>query len=281
VADGLGSYSVRTNTYMNGSAPLKISDDGRRVAYYRPADEHFVVRDLLSGHLTVIDRRVPLASLYRGGATLMLSGNGQRLAISFNTDAPVPALLADTTTGTVHTLPGSWVIGLGKDASTVTLAETKGTHTTLLLAGPDGTLRGRVQLSPDVQLLGQGNLVAPDGHTLLTLPSSHRDGSAIDPATWLDTVTLVDVRTGKVVGTHHFQLPKNIEQGGDVAGWTDNSTIVVSSMWPALPERTEGGLFLLGEQRYLVDLNTGRTRIFGTIKLQAAQGDTAFGALMP
>jgi hypothetical protein len=101
----------------DGSAPLKISDDGRRIAYYRPADEHFVVRDLLSGDITVIAERVPLTSLYRGPAVLRFSGNGQRLSISFSTDVPGPALLADTTTGAVHTLPGSWVVGLARSGA--------------------------------------------------------------------------------------------------------------------------------------------------------------------
>jgi hypothetical protein len=48
---------------MNGSAPLQISDDGRLIAYYRPADEHFVVRDLLSRHAAVIDQRTTPADL--------------------------------------------------------------------------------------------------------------------------------------------------------------------------------------------------------------------------
>jgi hypothetical protein len=94
-------------------------------------------------------------------------------------------------------------------------------------------------------------------------------------------VTLVDVRTGKVVGTRHFRLPKAIASSGGLAGWADNSKIFVSSMWPTNPEPTAGNLFLLGEQRYLADLSTGRTRVFGIIKLQAARANVKFGGLIP
>lgn len=282
VADGLGAYSARTgNTDMNRKAPLQISNDGRRIAYYRPTDEHFVVRDLVSGDLTVIAQRVPLASLYSSPAELMFSGNGQQLAISFSTAAPGHALLADTATGAVHTLPGIWVIGLGTDASTVTLAETKGERTTLLLSEPDGTLRDRVQLSPNVHLLGSGNMVSPDRHTLLTLPGAQKNGPTVGPEAPLDTVTLVDIRTGKVVGTRHFHLPKGSASMATLTGWAGKSTLFVSAIWPASPPPSYGKLFLMGYQGHLADLNTGRTRVFGTIKLQAAHTNATFGGFMP
>lgn len=149
-----------------------------------------------------------MAVLNRTPAALAFSGDGRRLAISFHAATAGRALLADTTTGAVHKLPGNWVIGLGRDASTVTLAESRKGRTTLLLAGPDGVLRERVRLSPKIDLSGGGNMVAPDGHTLATLPGRSR-GVQPEPASRLDRVTLVDVRTGKPVGTRKIRMPGN------------------------------------------------------------------------
>lgn len=285
LADALASPPVvsdsgGSDTSSGGQGPLEISDDGRRIAYYRPADEHFVVRDLLSGDVTVIAQRVPLSSL-QDTATLIFSGNGQRLAISFATAEPGHALMADTDTGAVHELPGYWVVGLGNDASTVTLIEPKNGRMTLLLTGPDGILRDRVPLDPDVHLSGVGNLVAPDGHTLLTLPGAGKDHPTPVPTPEsLDTVKLVDVRTGKVVGTRRFRLPENSELA-HIERWVGKSTIVIAVPSHDAPTRTVGNLFIMEDRRYLTDLSTGRNRVFGTIKLQAAQMMTRFGGFRP
>lgn len=266
VADSLGSSS----SMPGGSAPLEISGDGRLIAYYRPSDEHVVVRNLLSGHVTVVGRRLSLAYVRRNAPALTFSGDGRRLAISFNTAGPVHALLADTATGGVHELPGSSVIGLGKDASTVTLVEDDGKRTTLVLAGPDGNLRGRVPLSPNLHFEALGNAVAPDGHTLLALPGPEKEGLS-DP-TPLDTVVLVDVRTGKEIGRRHFRLPKDTAPLAYVVGWAGETKIFLTVS--AIVPRREG---IMSDRAYIADLNTGQTSTFGTISLQAHQTDTTFG----
>ncbi|MBC6459449.1 hypothetical protein [Actinomadura sp. HBU206391] len=280
VADGLGAHTVRTDTYMNGSAPLQISDDGRQIAYYRQADERFVVRDLTSGQVAVVAQRVPVADLHRTPAALAFSGDGRRLAISFHSATADRALLADTTTGKVHKLPGSWVVGLGRDASTVTLAESRKGRTTLLLAGPDGVLRERVRLSPKVHLGGGGNMVAPDGHTLATLPGLP-PGVQDGPAPRLDRVMLVDVRTGKPVGTRKVQMPGNTWPAARV-GWAGRSTVFISTAWPLDATAPDADhLFTMGERGHLADLETGRVRVFGTILLKGGQIETGFGGFTP
>ncbi|MGH3380782.1 MAG: hypothetical protein ACRDP6_39220 [Actinoallomurus sp.] len=268
VADGLGTFHGKAGTTMNGSAPLKINNMGTRIAYYRPADEHFVVRDLLSGHVTVVNRRVPLSYIEKAGAELMFSGDGRRLAISFSTDQPGHALLADTSSGAVQSLPGTWVTGLGKDASTVTLSETgKDGTTTLVLSGPDGRIRGRVPLDPNVNLEGPGNLIAPDGHTLAALPGS--EASVDGLAKPMNSVNLVDVRTGKTVATRRIHLPKKIADVADLEAWVSGSTVLVTAPWP------EAGSS--GVRAYLADLNTGRTRVAGTLDPHSSQSETEFG----
>jgi hypothetical protein len=280
VADALGAYSVRTDPDVSHFAPLRISDDGRRIAYYRQVDERFVVRDLTSGRVTVVAQRVPVTALHQAPASLMFSGDGQRLAISFNGSAAGRALLADTTTGAVRALPGTWVIGLGRDASTVTLADVRKGRTTLLLAGPDGVLRKRVRLGPKVEVSGGGNMVAPDGHTLATLPGRPA-GPELGPVPRLDRVTLVDVRTGKPVGTRKVRMPGDTAPGARV-GWAGPSTVFISTAWPLDPTAPDyDNLFTMGERGYLTDLETGRVRVFGTILLKAGQTETVFGGFTP
>lgn len=206
VADSLGSSS----SIPGGSAPLEISADGNLIAYYRPSDEHIVVRNLRTGHVTVVGRRLSLDYLKRNGFVLMFSGDGRRLAISFSSEGPVHALLADTTTGSVHELPGGWVIGLGKDASTVTLADDNGKRTTLILAGSDGRLLRRVPLDPNLHLTGTDNTVASDGHTLLALPGPEKTG--LSDARPEHTAVLVDVRTGKETGRTRETLVRAADQ---------------------------------------------------------------------
>ncbi|WP_433179389.1 hypothetical protein [Actinoallomurus sp. CA-150999] len=265
VADSLGSAP----SMSGGSAPLEISTDGRLIAYYRPSDEHVVVRNLLSGHVTVVGRRLALADVRQNAPALTFSGDGRRLAISFSTPS-VHALLADTATGGVHELPGSWVLGLGKNASTVTLVEDDGKRATLLVAGPDGRLRSRVLLDPKLHYESLGNAVSSDGHTLLALPGPRsKDLSAPSP---LDTVVLVDVRTGKEVGRRHLRLPEETARLADVIGWAGDTKIFLGVS--AIVPRRVG---ILSDRGYVADLNTGKTRMFGKISLRASHTDTTFG----
>lgn len=279
VADALGVYSFRTGTGFNTSAPLKISDDGRQIVYYRQPAERFVVRDLISGRETVIGRRVPMTDFRDAAAELMFSGDGRRVAISWNTERPLPGLLADTATGQVRTLPGNWVVGLGADASTVTLAETKKNgRTTLLLTGPDGKLRDRVPLDPQVHQAGPGNMVGPDGHTMITLPGTEKALPGPGPAISLTLVKLVDVRTGKVTGSRKVRLPKNLVWPANVTGWAGPSAFLLTVPVRGAPDRSaDQKLFTMGDRGFLIDLNTGRAKPFGTIKLLATQAETSFG----
>jgi hypothetical protein len=270
VTDGLGVFPGRAGTTMNGSAPLKISDQGTRIAYYRPSDEHFVVRDLLSGQTTVIDRRVPPSSLEKDGADLMFSLDGRRLAVTFTYPHPGDAFLADTRSGAVRSLPGKAVVGLGEDASTVVLTEEIKGATWLVLSGPDGKVRRRVPLAPDVHLEGTRNLLAPDGHTLVALPGSDTEGEGL--AKPMDTVDLVDARTGRTVATRHITLPKKNAPLANLEGWVGASTILVTAPWPDVSDGNSA------QRGYLADLDTGRTRVFGTVDPHAPQTQTEFGA---
>ncbi|KAB2341773.1 TolB-like translocation protein [Actinomadura rudentiformis] len=242
-----------------GPAPV-VSPDGRRVVYYRTSDEHYVSRELSSGRITTIRRRMPL----RGRAyELMFSGDGRRL--SFSPIRPGGTdLLANTTTGAVSEMPrGKQVIGLGRDGSTVVLTASSGERKTLTLAGPDGQVRGTVPLSPQAQLNGiGGDLLSPDGRTLLALPRSGVRNEAV----------LVDIHTGKLIGKPRLRLPKDVNFLSAILGWAGPTKVVTRSTVP----RREGPR-TWSERSVIVDLDTGRTETFGTIKLWAYRSGMELG----
>jgi hypothetical protein len=263
------------------SGPLVVSGDGRRIAYYRSADERFVVRDLSTGRVTTSSQRMSLADFKHTGATLVFSSDGSHLGISRTLyKNQGHAFLMDTSTGQVRELPAGDIVGLGKDASTVVLATTVGKRTYLTLARSDGSQVGQPhELDPGVTLEGEGNLLSPDGHTLLTTPYK-ASGAGDDPAVGargrLSNITLVDARTGRPTGTRSIRVPPgtDMDMQGVRANWVGSSTILLAVYTGGEPPD-------LGSDAYLVDLNTGRSRLAGSIKLHSYGGAMIFGGYAP
>jgi len=260
--------------------PLAVSGDGHRIAYYRPADESFVVRDLSTGTTTVASQRFPWTDFQRTQATLVFSTDGSRLGISRVLHPNEGhALLMDTASGQVRELPAGSIAGLGKDASTVVLTTSKGKRTYLTLARSDGSQIGQPkELDPGVVLEGTGNQLAPNGRTLLTTPY-RSSGAADDPAVGaksrLSTIALVDSRTGRVVSVDSIHLPPGLATDGVEAEWVGPSTIFLAcSTEASRPPDLE-------TRAYLVDLGTGRSRPAGSIKLHSYGGAMLFGGYAP
>ncbi|MFI6515493.1 hypothetical protein ACIBF1_08045 [Spirillospora sp. NPDC050679] len=277
LADGIGAYSTSTGDYMNASAPLEISPDGRRIAYYQSGRERFVVRELTSGRITPLALPVPLAELRKNHSALSFSGDGRRLALTFGDPEIVRSVLADTTTGTVTALPKARVAGLSRDASTIVLAEGGFRATGLALAGPDGKVRSRVRLDPRVDLTGAGgaNLLSPDGRTLFATDQR------------LKRILLVDTRTGKVTRT----LPTRLGGGRvlSIRGWAGPSKVftvadVSDRNGPPRPSRTAPGrqeVPATASRASVVDLNTGEFEVLGTFKVRAYTSAWMFGGYLP
>ncbi|MBO2446734.1 hypothetical protein J4573_06505 [Actinomadura barringtoniae] len=257
--------------------PLVVSGDGHRIAYYRLADERFVVRDLTTGRTTVASQRVPWSEYQRTQATLVFSSDGSQLGISrvlYKSEGH--ALLMDTATGQVRQLPAGSIAGLGKDASTVVLTTSKGKRTYLTLARSDGSQVGQPkELDPGVVLEGTGNQLSPNGRLLLTTPyrgSGAADDPAVGAKSRLSTISLVDVRTGRVVSVDSIHLPPGLGTDGVEAEWVGTSTILLACGTDASSPPD------LETRAYIVDLGTGRSRLVGSIKLHSYGGAMLFGA---
>jgi hypothetical protein len=68
--------------YMNTAAPLAITPDGRRIAYYSEKDQKFAVRDLASGKIWLAMPTVTRQQLVTRDTLLHLSPDGRYLAIN-------------------------------------------------------------------------------------------------------------------------------------------------------------------------------------------------------
>ncbi|MGI5171143.1 hypothetical protein ACQEU3_43000 [Spirillospora sp. CA-253888] len=276
LADGIGSYSTSNGDYMNGSAPLEISPDGRRIAYYQSGRERFVVREVTSGRITPIALPMPLAKLRGTMNSLTFSGDGRRLALTSGDPEIVQNVLADTTTGAVTTLPNAPVAGLGRDASTIVLAEGGFRPTGLALAGPDGKVRSRVRLDPRVDLsaAGSANLLSPDGRTLFTTDRR------------INRILLVDTRTGKVTRT--LPVRQSLGRVAGIRGWAGPSKVfTVEDVSDRNGPRRRGAgqarqeVPVMATRASIVDLNTGEFEVLGTFKLRAYQVAEMFGGYVP
>jgi hypothetical protein len=74
--------SDKGKTLNDDLAPLSVSDDGRRVAYFRKGDGRLVVREL-GGGVHVIADEVPARGYGMGDVRTMLSQDGTRLAVDY------------------------------------------------------------------------------------------------------------------------------------------------------------------------------------------------------
>ncbi|MBO2446732.1 hypothetical protein J4573_06495 [Actinomadura barringtoniae] len=261
--DGVGSRAVRPDDYMSGDAPLEISPDGRRIAYYRAKDQCIVVRDLTSGKVTPVGPRwVPSAI-----PSLMFSGDGTRLALNPRDETRTSRpLLGDVRTGTSTALPSGTVIGLSQDASTVVLGDIWNEKAPLTVSGADGSVRSRVRLDPTVSLRGMdGNALSPDGRRLLA-STEH-----------MDKALLVNVQTGKIAST--LRITGGV---GTVGAWAGPTAYFSPRDVSAPPgRRLEQETPSEASRGALVDLTTGKYRYFGrTFRIETTQASQAFGGYL-
>ncbi|WP_026416102.1 hypothetical protein [Actinomadura oligospora] len=259
--DAVGSRVVKPEDYMSGSAPLVVSPDGWRIAYYRAKDQRLVVRDLTSGRVTPVSARTAPAAI----PLMMFSGDGTRLALSPKVDQSGRTLLVDTRTGAATALHAGTVIGLSRDASTIVQADTEDERTPLTVSGADGSVRASVPLDPEVDLRGSsGNLLSPDGRTLLTFTTS------------LDKAVLVDVATGKITSV------RRIDGVGGAHAWTGPTTYFTTRDLSGHPDARKRGIPPRALRGVIVDLTTGKYRDVGrTFTIQTSQSAVALGGYLP
>ncbi|MEU9025851.1 hypothetical protein [Actinomadura sp. NPDC048394] len=133
-----------------------------------------------------------------------------------------------------------------------------------MLAGPDGAVRARVSL-PNVRLTGVfGNLLSPDGRTLVT------------PSRSLDKAVLVDAhRQG------HFRAA-GARRSRRRAGLGGTDEVLQHAELVRQPRTARRERNPTQEQRgAIVDLATGKFTYSGpTFKIQAWQSSVAFGGFL-
>ncbi|MFC4529983.1 hypothetical protein [Sphaerisporangium dianthi] len=105
--DAVGVYTEQTSqSPANNAAPLTVSQDGRRIAYYSEKDEAFVVRDLESGRTWPVPRKLTRSSLVKWGGTVVLSPSGRYAAVSSGPEKP--GVLFDTAEGASRPMTAGW-----------------------------------------------------------------------------------------------------------------------------------------------------------------------------
>ncbi|WP_066374447.1 sigma factor-like helix-turn-helix DNA-binding protein [Herbidospora mongoliensis] len=98
--------------YMLVAAPVAITADGRKIAYYSVKDGRFAVRDLESGQVRLAPPLFSTADIVKNGAEITLSPDGRFLAVGDATN-PVDAqtdTLVDIETGETTVLPAGWQV---------------------------------------------------------------------------------------------------------------------------------------------------------------------------
>ncbi|GGK56157.1 hypothetical protein Ppa06_10840 [Planomonospora parontospora subsp. parontospora] len=96
--------------------PLRVSGDGRRVAYFSTTEQHFVAHDLPSGRRVGLSPRLLDGITARERIGLHVSADGRFFAATRLGRSP-QVHLTDFTTGTTTALDGVCeVVGLGRDA---------------------------------------------------------------------------------------------------------------------------------------------------------------------
>lgn len=260
--DGIGSRVVKPRDYMGGDAPLEISPDGWRLAYYRAKDQRLVVRDLRSGKITPSTTRTPPAA----NPQMMFSADGTHLALSTGEGENVQSTLVDTRTGAATALHAGTVLGLSRDASTIVQGDIWSKKTPLTVSAPDGSVRATVPLDPNVDLRGiRGNALSPDARTLLTF------------TTTMDKAVLVDLATGRITSA------RPLSGVGGALAWTGPTTYFTPRDKSQDPDtRNRKVIPPRVSQGAIVDLTTGKTSYVGrTFTLQTSQSATAFGGYLP
>ncbi|MGW5687724.1 WD40 repeat domain-containing protein [Nonomuraea sp. NPDC003754] len=194
-------------------APVAVSGDGTRVAYFAKAG-HLAVRTVKGGvRVLPKDALPPRTSQY--DVTLQLSDDGARLAVVAGR-----AQVFDTATGArLGTLPRNSVfVGFSGDGEKV-LATMDGAESVLEMHVYD--LAGRRLLSDTPP-----QLVSANGPHAL-----HADGRTIAVLVGGTKVKLYDLADGQVVGGHAIKLPK--EGTVHKLDWTgDNQVTLHVSQYP-------------------------------------------------
>ncbi|WP_433418233.1 hypothetical protein ACQP1V_01965 [Microtetraspora malaysiensis] len=257
--EALSVYTEQTaDNYMNTGAPLVISADGGRVAYYSEKDRKIAVRDLDSGRVWLMPTTLSRAEMVAKGVMLALSPGGTRMGIWGGSGQD---LVVEVETGNVSRVPEGWhvrTVGDGGDPVVVT-REGKGGGLGALTA--DGTVRA-FPPTDDVESVDLSQ-PSPDGGAVAFLAGMKGGLSAsgaLEESKPNDTIVVLDSTTGEILHKARLRgVPRDF-QAWRAGGWLSRTEVIVSG--PALDDswgKSGGkGTPVLGERTYRVNVRTGQ-----------------------
>ncbi|WP_248961904.1 hypothetical protein [Sphaerisporangium perillae] len=271
----LGVYTEQSGEkYMNDSAPLVISRDGRRIAYYSEQDPTVRVRDLASGEEWPVGTAVDRASLVQHGGLIRLSPDGRYVAVAG--DPREPGLLLDTSSGRSRPIPTGWWPRFISQEGVLLMIKNEDQISTMSLDGE----RAPTVLSKDLRPLR--GVLALDGRTIAMLTEGDRPDKVspegigpVNPKP--DSVTIFDVGTGEVRSSVKLRgAPKGLWAMGP-GGWLDEDRLLISVPSGRLDSATPrsggpgagDGLWDMGQTAFAVNVRTGQVHEIGTYPLRA------------
>ncbi|MGV9376320.1 hypothetical protein ACWDRB_10920 [Nonomuraea sp. NPDC003707] len=257
--EALSVYTEQVpDNYMNTAAPLTISSDGKRVAYYSEKDQKFAVRDLADGRIRLSPQTVTRETMVKNGMVLVLSPDGRFLGLLARKSSMV-----DMETGQVTEIPEGWrVRRIGNGGSPVVVTDGKDR----LGLFDDG------KVTPLNQTSSQVSELSADGRTVAYL-----DGQEVKDHTVtrdFDAIVTLDVTTGKVLSRAEFtDIPEGF-RFPRIGGWRSPTEVVLSDV---LRDMSWGGkkdgMPTLGDVTYAIDVGTGRIRKLDEYTYKAWSGD--------
>ncbi|MFD1939558.1 MULTISPECIES: hypothetical protein [Nonomuraea] len=264
--EALSVYTEQTEqNYMNTAAPLVITPDGRRVAYYSEKDERFAVRDLADGRVWLTPQKVDRKTMVKHGGLLRLSPDGRHLGLN---GVGLPNAVVDVETGHVTEIPEGWqVVRVPSGGDPVVVGDEN--NRLGLLSG--GQVRAFSARDAGFNVSGP----AADGRTLAYLGEREKTGR--DNATGgsrPDRIVTIDATTGTITKEVAFRdAPKDFYPWR-VGHWVSPTEVAVSAVlrdqaW--MKDRTITPT--LGEAVYAVDVVTGRVRELGVYSFRGWSGD--------
>ncbi|WP_062349053.1 hypothetical protein [Herbidospora yilanensis] len=265
VPEAMGPHAgPADDDYVLTAPPVRITADGRKIAYYSEKEQRFAVRDLESGSIRLAPPFVPAADVRRNLPDIALSPDGRYLAIS------VPGslnTLADLETGELTDVPAGWSVrSIGAGGRPVVVAGTM--RLGLLSGGEVRPFTGTAWHTPG----GPG----PDGTTLayLTRPLPE-DGGSTGSAVDAEIVT-VDAVTGESRTRTPVRDVPLAPFPMSMGPWLDATEVtVLGRRLDARP--VEGDAKVLGWDTYAIDVTTGSMRKLDTYSFPAWAG----GVVLP
>ncbi|MEV0589558.1 hypothetical protein [Nonomuraea sp. NPDC050310] len=265
--EALGVYTEQSSeNYMNTGAPVAITPDGRRIAYYSEPARRFVARDLDSGRIWPVSEEITRAALVAGGTRLLFSPDGRHLAVS--------GALYEVETGRRTDLPSGWFAESVPAGGSPLVVRDADDRIGLLADG-----QVRVLFKPEHWFMA--GPLSEDGRTLTGLtgrvPTSRH--LTEDGEVPYDTLVSIDTETGRVTRSVKLRGTDARFSPMRIGAWASPTEITVAVPDHDFSDRRDPADVktppLLGQHTYALDVTTGQVRRLASHTYRAWAGDLA------